>query len=270
MNKISCVVITCNESTNIRRCLESISWADEIIVVDSYSTDNTREISSEFTDKIFELKWEGFGPAKEHARKLASGKWLLSLDADEVVSQKLREEIQGIADSEQPLDGYFIPRKSVFLGRWIKHGGWYPDFVLRFFRNDKGKFTARLVHEEVEVCGKCGYMKNDLLHRTDPDFDHYLSKLNRYTTIDATQLLKEGKKAGLPDILLRPAVTFFKMYFFKRGFLDGLPGVILAVSSAFHVFSKYVKLWHLYQPKGEEGSPERVSRSLQESTLQKG
>ncbi|UCB52506.1 MAG: glycosyltransferase family 2 protein [Candidatus Zixiibacteriota bacterium] len=253
MSRISCVIITYNESKNIKRCLESVSWTDEIVVVDSYSTDDTREIASAFTDKIHQLKWSGFGPAKECAKSKATGDWILSVDADEVVSGKLREEIQGITESQGSLDSYFIPRRSNFLGRWIRHGGWYPDLVLRLFRKEKGGFTDRVVHEEVKVSGSTGRLKNDLLHYTDPDLDHYLKKLNRYTTLDALQLFREGRGAGVLDILFRPILTLVKMYFFKLGFLDGVPGLILAVSSSFHVFSKYVKLWHLRETTGGEG-----------------
>jgi glycosyltransferase involved in cell wall biosynthesis len=225
--------------------LESVSWADEIIVVDSFSTDDTKKIASAFTNRIFDLNWEGFGPAKEYAKKQASGNWILSVDADEQVTEKLKDEIQKIVRSDDSLDGYFIPRRSYFLGRWMKHGGWYPDFVLRLFRKDKGDFTSKLVHEEVTVKGRTCRLKNDLLHYTDPDYDHYLEKLNRYTSMDALQQYQKGKAGSIVNLLIRPAAAFFKAYLIKRGFLDGLPGLILAVSSAFHVFAKYVKLWHL-------------------------
>lgn len=253
MSSISCVIITYNESKNIRRCLQSVSWADEIVVVDAHSTDDTREIASAFTDKIHRLKWSGFGPAKEYARSKATGDWILSVDADEVVPGNLREEIQSITESQESLDGYFIPRRSNFLGRWIKHGGWYPDLVLRLFKKERGGFTDRVVHEEVRVIGSTGRLRNDLLHYTDPDLDHYLKKLNRYTSLDALQLFRQGRRAGILDILFRPIITFVKMYFFRRGFSDGLPGLILAISSSFHVFSKYVKLWHLRETAAGEG-----------------
>jgi glycosyltransferase involved in cell wall biosynthesis len=220
-----------------------------MVVVDAQSTDDTKKIASEFTDLVFDLKWEGFGPAKQFAKNQASGEWILSVDADEVVSDKLRDEIRRIISSPDPLDGYYLPRKSSFLGRWIKHGGWYPDWVLRLFRGDKGDFTHRLVHEGVKVVGSCGHLKNELLHHTDPDFDHYLRKLNQYTTLNALQLSKEGRGSNLGDILLRPPAAFIKMYLLKKGFLDGGEGLILSLSSAFHVFAKYVKLWHLNRSK---------------------
>lgn len=245
MAKVSVIIITYNEEKNIKRCLSSIDWVDEIVVVDSQSTDDTKKIASEFTQRIFDVKWEGFGKTKDFAKDEASHQWILSLDADEVVTQDLKEEIQNITKSEDSLNGYYIPRKSNFLGKWIKHGGWYPDYVLRLFKKDKAKFIDSVVHERAEVNGRIGYLKNALLHYTDPNFDHYLEKLNRYTSLGAEELFRKGKRAKLFDLILRPLAVFFKMYFVKKGFLDGLSGFILAVSSAFHVFSKYVKLWHL-------------------------
>jgi glycosyltransferase involved in cell wall biosynthesis len=249
MPQISAIIITYNEEKNIERCLSSIDWVDEIVVVDSQSTDDTKKIASEFTSRIFDIKWEGFGKAKEYAKDKASGPWIVSVDADEVVTEDLKEEIQRTIRAEDSLDGYYIPRKSNFLGKWIKHGGWYPDYVLRLFKKDKGKFNDTMVHEKVEVNGKIGYFENTLLHYTDPSFDHYLEKLNRYTSLSAEQLFREGKKAGVLGLIFRPSVTFFKMYLVRRGFLDGVSGFILAVSSAFYVFSKYVKLRHLNSVK---------------------
>lgn len=248
MSKISAIIITYNEEKNIKRCLSNIDWVDEIVVADSGSTDDTKKIASEFTPRIFDIKWEGFGKAKNFAKDKASYPWIISVDADEVVTEDLRKKIQTITESEDSLDGYYIPRKSNFLGKWIK-GGWHPDYVLRLFKKDKAKFSDSKVHEKVELNGKIGYLKNPLLHYTDPNFDHYLEKLNRYTSLGAEQLFKEGKKAKVLDLIFRPSATFFKMYLMKRGFLDGGYGFILAVSSAFQVFSKYVKLWHLHSVK---------------------
>ena len=245
MPKISAIIITCNEEKNIRRCLSSVDWADEIVVADSGSTDDTKKIASEFTQKVFDIRWEGFGKAKDFARDKAAHQWILSLDADEMVTEDLRKEIQRAIESKEAFNGYYIPRKSNFLGKWIGHGGWYPDYVLRLLKKDKARFNHSVVHEKVEVEGKTGYLRNDLLHYTDPNLDHYLGKLNKYTSLSAEELLRKGKRATFMDIVFRPLMVFFKMYFAKKGFLDGLYGLILAVSSAFHVFSKYVKLWHL-------------------------
>jgi len=245
MPRITAIIITYNEEKNIRRCLESLSWVDEIVVVDSFSQDRTKEIASSFTDKIFDLEWQGFGKQKEFARTKASYDWVLSIDADEVVPEKLREEIKNIINKNNPLDGYYIPRLSNFLGRWIKHGGWYPDYVLRLFKKDKARFDESLVHEKLILEGKTGFLKNEILHYTDPDISHYLSKMDKYTTLSAQKLLAEGKSVTLFDLLFRPVAIFFKMYLFKSGFLDGWQGFLLASFSSFHVFVKYAKLWHL-------------------------
>ncbi len=245
MARISAIVITLNEEKNIKRCLSSLDWVDEIVLVDSGSTDDTKKIASEFASRIFDIKWEGFGKAKEYAKGKASHQWIISLDADEVVTGDLKQEIQKIIATEGSLRGYYVPRLSNFLGRWIKHGGWYPDHVLRLFRKDKAKFNHSMVHEKVEVDGEVGHLKSHILHYTDPDFHHYLKKLNQYTSLGAEGLFEQGRKARILDLIFRPPALFFKMYVAKRGFLDGLCGFALAVSSAFHVFSKYVKLWHL-------------------------
>lgn len=245
MPKVSAVVITHNEEKNIRRCLESLSWVDEIVVVDSCSQDRTKEIASSFTDKIFDTEWQGFGKQKEFARTKASYDWVLSIDADEVISEKLKEEIKTVVEQNSPVDGYYIPRLSNFLGRWIKHNGWYPDYVLRLFKKDKSRFDESLVHEKLILEGRTGFLKNEILHYTDPDISHYLSKMDKYTTLSAQELLAEGKSVTLFDLLFRPMAIFFKMYLLKSGFLDGWQGFLLASFSSFHVFVKYAKLWHL-------------------------
>jgi glycosyltransferase involved in cell wall biosynthesis len=251
MSKISAIVITYNEEKNIRRCLESLSWADEIVLVDSYSEDNTKNIAKQFTDRIFDVKWEGFGRKKEFARNKASLEWVLCVDADEVVTSELKDEIKKTLQAQPFYDGFYIPRKSNFLGKWIKHSGWYPDYGLRLFKRHKAKFDVSLVHEKLEVEGKIGYLKNHLLHYTDPDINHYLSKLNHYTSLSAEELYKKGKKATMGDLLFRPPTVFFKMFIWKMGFLDGVYGLILAFFSSFHVFTKYAKLWHLQKDRLE-------------------
>jgi glycosyltransferase involved in cell wall biosynthesis len=245
MPRISAIVIAYNEEKNIQRCLESLSWADEIVVVDSFSQDRTKDIASSFTDKIFDLEWQGFGKQKEFARTKALYDWVLSVDADEVVSEKLKEEIKSVINKNDSLDGYYIPRLSNFLGRWIKHSGWYPDYVLRLFRKHQARFDDSPVHEKLILEGKAGFLKNEILHYTDPDISHYLLKMDKYTTLSAKKLLAEGKSLTLFDLLFRPMAIFFKMYLFKSGFLDGWQGFLLACFSSFHVFVKYAKLWHL-------------------------
>lgn len=245
MSKISAIVIVYNEEKNIRRCLESLSWTDEIVVVDSYSQDRTKEIASSLTDKIFDVKWEGFGKKKEFAREKTSYDWVLSVDADEVISDKLKEEIKKTIEKDEASDGYYIPRLSNFLGKWIKHSGWYPDYILRLFKKNKARFDQSLLHEKVILDGEVGFLKNEILHYTDPDIHHYLSKLDKYTTLGAEKLFQEGKSTTLFDLILRPPAIFLKMFIASIGFLDGWHGFLLACFSSFHVFVKYSKLWHL-------------------------
>ncbi len=244
MPKISAVVITLNEEKNIERCLRSLDFVDEIIVMDSHSTDETPEIAKKFGAKIFEVDWEGFGKTKELARQKASCSWVLSIDADEEITPKLKEEIlQAVKNNFYA--GYFITRKSNFLGKWIGHSGWYPDYVLRLFQKESGKFDDSLVHEQVRVQGEMGYLKNPLQHYTYPNLKHYFNKLRRYTSLSAQQLHQRKVRAYPWDLIFRPPATFIKMYLIKLGFLDGWQGFVLAVLSSYQVLLKYLKLMAL-------------------------
>jgi glycosyltransferase involved in cell wall biosynthesis len=246
---ISAVVITHNEEANIEECLRSVSWADEIVVVDAMSTDTTCDIARGFTDMVFSEPWEGYVTARRHAIASARSEWILSIDADERVTPELRAEIEThLADPE--FDGYLIPRKAYFLGRWIKHCGWYPGYVLRLFRKDKARVTEKMVHEGIRVDGRVGTLKSSILHYTYRTVDAYFDRFNRYTSLAAKESRLRGKRVNLADILLRPVSQFFKMYVIKMGMLDGLQGLILCVFSASYVFTKYVKLWLLVSGKG--------------------
>jgi glycosyltransferase involved in cell wall biosynthesis len=246
MPTLSVIIIALNEEANLLRCLESVKWADELVVADTGSTDRTLEIAKEHGTKTIQLEWEGFGKAKQRVLEAATSDWVLSLDADEVVTESLREEIQKSVRSDSPgFDGYFISRRSMFLGHWMSHGGWYPDYVLRLFKRGKGRFEDRKVHESLSLAGRTGRLKGDLLHYSDPDLEHYLRKMNRYTTLSAQELSERGEVASLADLLFRPMATFWKIYLFKGGFLDGIYGFLLALFSSVHVVTKYVKLWLL-------------------------
>jgi len=251
MPKISAVILTKNEERNLPRCLESVRWADEILILDSGSTDGTVEVAKKFNAKVHQLPWEGFGKQKQKGVDLASGDWVLSIDADEVVTPELKAEISSRLATDNGTAGYFFKRKAFFLDRFVTHGGWYPDWVLRLFKKEKGRFTPAAVHESVVLDGPSARLEADLLHYTDLDFSHYLAKLNRYTDLSAQELFKRGERGTLFKILANPAAKFFSQYFLKAGFLDGQVGFILAGASAFHVFSKYVKLWELSREKGE-------------------
>ncbi len=250
MSKLSVITLALNEAHNIVDCLESVKWAEEIIVVDSGSTDNTVEIAKRYTTHVLTVEWKGYGATKNFALERASGEWILWLDADERVPEELAAEIQAVLRSDDgSVNGYSVPRRAFFLGRWIKHCGWYPGRVTRIFRRTKSRFTESNVHEQISVEGKVGELKNDLVHFTDPDLRHYFSKFNRYTSLAAKDVHAAGKRFSLYDILVRPPFMFFKMYILKRGFLDGVQGFILCIVSSAYVFTKYAKLWEIENQK---------------------
>ncbi len=243
--KLSVVIITRNEEANLPRCLESVNWADEIVVVDSGSTDRTEEIAVGYHARLYHEPWQGYGHAKQAGLSYATGEWILSIDADEVVTEELVGEIKRVVSAEGGPDGYYMPRRTNFLGRWILHCGWYPDPLLRLFRRQKGRFDEAAVHEKAIVEGETGRLKGELLHYSYPDLETYFEKFDRYTTMGAEKALARGKTAGWFDIVVKPPVSFFKHYISKQGFRDGLEGFILSVLSSMAVLVKYAKLRHL-------------------------
>ncbi len=250
MAKISAIVITYNEAGNIADCLSSLEWCDEIIVVDSKSTDDTVKISGEFTQKIQIVDNLPYGEKRNIGIDQTSGDWIVWLDADERITPELRDEVKGIINSSSSSDAYRINRKSFFINKFIKHCGWYPDYTLRLFKKSTGiRFNDSLVHEKAVYNGTTGRLQNEILHYTDRDFEHYIYKLNKYTTLSAEELRAKGKKAGFFDIIFRPAFTFFKMYFLKLGILDGYMGLVLCTLSSIHVMTKYSKLYLVNKPK---------------------
>ncbi len=249
MDKISVTIIVLNEEKNIRDCLESVKWADEIIVSDSGSTDRTVEICKEYGAKVKVEQWLGFGRQKNLCGDRAKNRWILNIDADERVTPGLAEEIRA-ALAGSPKAGYYIPRKNYFGDRWIRHCGWYPDYNLRLYRKDAGRFLDRYVHESVAVNGPTGRLKNPLIHRTYDDVSDYLARMQRYSTLAAQEMLNQGRNAGITDILLRPPFTFFKMYVLQRGFLEGGTGVILSTLYAAYTLAKYAKLWEMKKSLG--------------------
>ena len=246
MGALSVIVITKNEQDNVRECLESVRWADEIIVVDSGSTDKTLKYARKFTRKIYKTEWDGFGATKRFALSKAKGEWVLSLDADERVTPELAREIQLVVkQNTAAYAGYSMPRKAFFLGKWIKHCGWYPGRLVRLFRRKSGSFTLSQVHESIQIKGSIGELKSDLLHFTDPNLEHYFQKFNRYTSLAAEDLVRSGEGFSFDKMLIRPVWAFLRMYFFQRGFLDGVEGFMLCVLSSCYVFTKYAKLREL-------------------------
>lgn len=252
MSSLSVIVITKNEAENIAECLASAVWADELIVVDAQSKDDTVQIAGRFTDQIYVVPWQGFAANKTIGLNHAHSEWILWLDADERIPSELAEEMRALLLSQPEENGFQISRKAFFLGRWIRHCGWYPGYVLRLFRRDQGRFSDRLVHEGVIVEGRCGRLRHSLEHYTDRDLEHYLAKFNHYTTLASRELVQKGRRSGIAAILLHPLHQFVKMYLLKRGFLDGVEGLMLCLLSANYVAAKYAKAWELSHCKNDK------------------
>jgi glycosyltransferase involved in cell wall biosynthesis len=270
---ISIVIITHNEEANIGRTLRSVESLifshgkrndTEIIVVDSGSTDRTVEIADSYGAKVFVEEWKGYAAQKNSAIEKASGTWILSLDADEALSEGLPAEItlalgrqmnlkvQVPPDRPEFLDGFFIPRRNFFLGRWIRHGGFWPDPKLRLFKRGKGRFQYRLVHEDVALEGRTERLHHPLLHHSYPTLTDYLDHMNRYSSLGAEMVVARGPvRFSVFNIVLRPAATFFYNYFFRLGFLDGREGLLLHLYHAVYVSWKYSKAWELARKKPE-------------------
>jgi glycosyltransferase involved in cell wall biosynthesis len=250
MKKLSVIIITKNEAHNIRACLESVNWADEIIVVDSGSTDETAAIAQEFTPHVYNsYDWPGFGAQKNRALDYATGDWVLSLDADERVTPELRAQLGGameVADKE----GFYLPRLSQFCGIFIRHSGWYPDYVLRLFKNGKGRFSDDLVHESVILQGRAGKLTSPLLHYSYLTEADVQRKTEQYASAAAQQMFARGKTANSMDAPVRAAWAFLRTYCLRLGFLDGLAGFNVARMNARTTYLKYEKLRALCSLQG--------------------
>lgn len=240
--KLSVTVITLNAASQLGPCLESVSaWADEIVVVDSGSTDGTQALATSFGAKVMEQGWLGFGPQKQWAVDHASHDWVLCLDADERVSPALAASIQNTLISPTHA-AYRFPRCNRFLGRYLRHGEGYPDWSLRLFHRQQGRWSDDAVHEKVVVNGTVGHLDGDLMHDSAESLATYLAKQNRYTSLAAEMALARGKRTGWASLVFSPLVRFIKFYFFRRGFLDGLPGLIHILIGCFNSFTKYAKM----------------------------
>lgn len=242
MSKLSVIIITKNEEANIRACLESVAWADEIVVVDSGSSDATVDICTEFGALVHVHDWPGFGAQKNRALGYAKNDWVFSIDADERVTPELRTEIE--AALTIPLaEAYEIPRLSSFCGRFMLHSGWQPDYVLRLFRREMGSFSDALVHESVQTQGRIAHLRQPLIHFSYRDFDDVLSKLNNYSSAASEMLQRRGKKGSLAQAVLHGLWAFIRTYILRAGFLDGREGFMLAVMNAENSYYRYIKLW---------------------------
>ncbi|HUT69337.1 MAG TPA: glycosyltransferase family 2 protein [Desulfatiglandales bacterium] len=243
---ISVCIICFNEEQNIRRCLDSCTWVDEIIVVDSMSQDKTVTIAREYTDKVYQKVWPGYLEQKSFALSKATGVWILSLDADEEISTYLRDEILTEIRRPGAKDGYRVPRRSFYQGRWINHSGYYPDKQLRLFRSAKGRWQGGRVHEKVEIKGTVGELKSHILHYPYKGvISGQLQTVNSFSSLFAQDMYEKGERYRLSLLLLRPLFKFLEVYVLKLGFLDGLAGFVIAVTSAYAMFVRYVKLREL-------------------------
>ena len=242
--KISATIITFNEEKNISRCLKSLDFCDEIIVVDSLSTDKTVEIAKSFGAKVILQKFLGHIAQKQLAVDNATYDWILSLDADEEISDELKKSILEVK-SNPKYDAYSMNRISFHLGRWIKYGGWYPDKKVRLFNRKKAYWGGYNPHDKVIVEGKIGHLKGDIKHYVFKDLTHNIDTNNKYSSIMAKDLYEKGIKFSYLKLFLKPIGKFLEVYIYKRGFLDGLPGFIIAVGASYSMFLKFAKLWEL-------------------------
>ena len=241
MARLSVVIITLNEEERIRACLESVAWADEIVVVESYSQDKTVQIARDMTDHVFVRPWPGFAAQKHFAIAQAHGEWILSLDADETVSARLRTDIERVLRGEARATGYAVPRRNVFWGAWVRHGGLYPDWQVRLFQNGRGTFGARAVHESLVIDGPVERLAGHLEHRSYRDVEDFLARANRYSSLAAEEWVASGRRARMTDVLTRPLGRFLSMYVARGGFLDGWRGLLLAALYAYYVAMRSAK-----------------------------
>lgn len=257
---IAAVIICKNEERIIRHALKSIAgWVDEIVVVDSESTDNTVAICREFTDQVYVRPWAGFSAQRNFALEQVKGDWVFILDADEVVPAALAQEIQDAVataqraleegktgtSSDAPPTAFRIPRRSWFCGRFLQWGGNYPDYVLRLLRRGSGEYGERFVHETLAISGTVGYLREPLLHYTYPTLELYFKKFDHYSQLSALQMQRDGKKWQAGAMIFRPGITFLLRYLVKRGYRDGWQGFLYAALAGFQVFAKYARLWEL-------------------------
>jgi glycosyltransferase involved in cell wall biosynthesis len=242
MARLSVAVVTLNEEERLRACLESVVWADELVVVDAGSSDKTVAIAREFTDRVLFRAWDGYGAQKNFALGQCQGDWVLSLDADERVSDALREEIRSTLQGGRPEVGFYVPRRNILQGRWVRHGGFYPDWQLRLFRRGRGAFVERAVHESVRVDGPTGRIGAPLVHESYRSIGDAVARLNRYSDLAAEELALAGRGGSLVDLLIRPTWRFVSMYVLRAGFLDGWRGLVLAGLHAHYVFLRAAKV----------------------------
>ena len=267
MPKLSVTVITRNESANIAGALDSVAWADEIVVVDSESTDDTVVQAKRFTSRVIVRPWAGYAAQKNFAAAQATHHWILSLDADERVPAVLADEIRATLAADPPHAGYRIPRVAHHLGRWIRTTDWYPDHQLRLYDRRAAEWTGAYVHESVAARGTVGRLRNELQHYPYRDIADHLDTIDRYTTLAAREMHEAGRRSGPLQIAGHPPFAFLRNYLLRGGFRDGVPGLIISTLNAYYVFLKFSKLWQLQHSTGSTqhstGFTEHPAKSTQ-------
>lgn len=243
---LALVVVTKNEENHIERCLRSVPFASDVVVLDSGSEDRTLILARECGARVFVEEWRGFGPQKKRGAELAEQDWILSLDADEALSPELAEEISRLFETLDPHTGYLLPRRSFHLGRWIDHGGWRPDRQLRLFNRRHSQWNEARVHEKV-VVEKTARLNEPILHWVFDDLSDQVITNDKYSSLQARALFDRGVRFSLWKLIFKPWGKFLETYFFKRGFMDGLPGFIISVGAAYSLFLRFAKLWELEQ-----------------------
>jgi glycosyltransferase involved in cell wall biosynthesis len=247
MEPVSATLITYNEKSNIEEALATLGWADEIVVVDCGSTDGTLDICRRYTDRIYHRNWTGFVDQKNFAVDKAACDWIFSLDADERPSPELQEEIGSLRRRGMPHTGYRIPRVAFFMGRWIRHGDWYPDYQLRLFDRRRSRWQGGRVHESVKTQGEPGLLAGEIRHYTYRSLSDYLKRLETYSALAAEDYRQRGKFSSGMKMFGNPIAAFARAYLLKRGFMDGVPGLMVALMGSVSVFFKYAKLYELQQ-----------------------
>lgn len=244
MPPLTAVVITRNESTNIEAALASVVWADERLVVDAESTDDTADRARAAGARVVVRPWPGYSAQKNHGAEIATHDWILSLDADERISEPLAREIRDLLLGDPSHRGYRMPRVAFYLGRWIRTTDWYPDFQLRLYDRRAARWNGRRVHESVQLDGSpAGTLTGEILHYAYRDLSHHLQTIDRYTTLAAAHMADEGRRAGVLDLALHPPAAFLRNYLLRGGFRDGATGFVISALNAFYVFTKFAKLW---------------------------
>ena len=264
------LLTTFNVEETLRACLESVKWADDILVVDSYSTDKTLEIAREYTDHIVQHEYKNAAAQRNWALPQVKGDWVLVIDSDECLTPGLAARIQDILKNGSSCDGFRIKRMTIFFGKLIRHCGWHHQYVMRLWRNGKAEYQDRWVHAQAILDGEAGTIHDYILHDTFRDFDDYMERFVRYTTWSSRDLYRKARKPSWVNLTLRPIWRFLRMYVFRHGFLDGKHGLILCTLAAFNVFAKYARLWDRRRLEAADDTADTLSLAEQEKARELG